>query len=86
MKLTAIVPCYNEEAAIPYFQEEIDRVISGMPQVTLELLYINDGSRDRTLEVIRELAKKDERVKYISFSRNFGKEAAIYAGLQNASG
>lgn len=86
MKLTAIVPCYNEEAAIPYFQEEIDRVISGMPGVTLELLYINDGSKDGTLEVIRGLAGKDSRVKYISFSRNFGKEAAIYAGLQNASG
>lgn len=86
MKLTAIVPCYNEEAAIPYFQKEIDRVISGMPEVTLELLYINDGSKDGTLEVIRRLAEKDSRVKYISFSRNFGKEAAIYAGLQNASG
>lgn len=86
MKLTAIVPCFNEEAAIPYFHKEIERVISDMPEVTLELLYINDGSKDGTLEVIRKLARKDHRVKYISFSRNFGKEAAIYAGLQNASG
>lgn len=86
MKLTAIVPCYNEEAAIPYFHEEIARVISGMPGLTLELIYINDGSKDRTLEIIKELAKKDSHVKYLSFSRNFGKEAAIYAGLQNASG
>lgn len=86
MKLTAIVPCYNEEAALPYFQEEITRVVEEMPQVELELLYINDGSKDGTLEVIRQLAKKDERVKYISFSRNFGKEAAIYAGLKNAAG
>ena len=86
MKLTAIVPCYNEEAAIPYFQEEIDRVLSGMPGLALELIYINDGSRDGTLEIIKKMAKKDDRVKYLSFSRNFGKEAAIYAGLQNASG
>ncbi len=86
MKLTAIVPCYNEEAAIPYFHEEIARVISGMPGLTLELIYINDGSKDRTLEIIKELAVKDSHVKYLSFSRNFGKEAAIYAGLQNASG
>jgi glycosyltransferase involved in cell wall biosynthesis len=84
--LTAIVPCYNEEAAIPYFHEEIARVISGMPGLTLELIYINDGSKDRTLEIIKELAVKDSHVKYLSFSRNFGKEAAIYAGLQNASG
>jgi len=86
LKLTAIVPCYNEEAAIPYFHEEIARVISGMPGLTLELIYINDGSKDRTLEIIKELAVKDSHVKYLSFSRNFGKEAAIYAGLQNASG
>lgn len=86
MKLTAIVPCYNEEAAIPYFYEEIAHVISGMPGLTLELIYINDGSKDRTLEIIKELAVKDSHVKYLSFSRNFGKEAAIYAGLQNASG
>ncbi len=86
MKLTVIVPCYNEEEAIPYFHEEINRVCDGMPEIILELLYVDDGSKDKTLEVLRQLAKADKRVKYISFSRNFGKEAAIYAGLKNATG
>lgn len=86
MKLTSIIPCYNEEAALPYFYEEMQKVMRLMEQVEFELLFINDGSKDGTLAAIKELAKKDARVKYISFSRNFGKEAAIYAGLENSDG
>lgn len=86
MKLTSIIPCYNEEAALHYFYEEMKKVMQQMEQVEFELLFINDGSKDGTLAVIKELAEKDARVKYISFSRNFGKEAAIYAGLANSDG
>ena len=87
MKISIVVPCYNEEAALVFFQKEIDRVSQElMPDITFEILYIDDGSKDNTLQEIHHLAEQDERVKYISFSRNFGKEAAIYAGLKNASG
>lgn len=86
MKLTAIIPCYNEESALRYFYEEMERVMRSMPQVDFELLFVNDGSKDNTLEQIKALAVRDERVKYISFSRNFGKEAAIYAGLEHSDG
>ncbi len=86
MKLTAIIPCYNEESALRYFYEEMERVMRSMPQVDFELLFVNDGSKDNTLEQIKALSVRDERVKYISFSRNFGKEAAIYAGLKHSDG
>lgn len=86
MKLTAIVPCYNEKESLPYFQKELNKALEQLPEVEAEILYINDGSKDETLLLIKEMAKNDTRVKYISFSRNFGKEAAIYAGLKNASG
>ncbi len=86
MKLTAIVPCYNEEAALHFFYEEMQKVMQDMHYVDFELLFINDGSKDKTLEVIKELAAEDSRVKYVSFSRNFGKEAAIYAGLTYSDG
>ncbi len=87
MKISIVVPCYNEEAALVFFQKEIDRVSQElMPDITFEILYIDDGSKDNTLQEIHHLAEQDKRVKYISFSRNFGKEAAIYAGLKNASG
>lgn len=86
MLLTVIVPCYNEEEALHYFYEEIQKVMQNMAQTEFELLFINDGSRDNTLEKVKALAEKDHRVKYVSFSRNFGKEAAIFAGLQHAKG
>ena len=86
MKLTVIVPCYNEQEALPFFQREIDAVSKELSELEFEILYINDGSKDRTLSVIKELAESDKRVKYISFSRNFGKEAAMYAGLQHVTG
>lgn len=86
MKLSSIVPCYNEEEALSYFYQEIDRISKEMQEVEFEILFVNDGSKDKTLDIIKEMAQKDERVKYLSFSRNFGKEAAIYAGLKNATG
>lgn len=86
MKLTVIIPCYNEEAVLHFFYEEMQKVMQRMKEIEFELLFVNDGSKDRTLEVMKELAKKDERIKYVSFSRNFGKEAAIYAGLQHSDG
>ena len=86
-KITIVVPCYNEQEAIPYFYEEIKKVSNDMnSNAEFEFLFVNDGSKDNTLNVLRELSKKDNRVKYISFSKNFGKEAAMYAGLKEAKG
>lgn len=83
---TCIVPCFNEEEAIPYYYEEMLKVMPQIPELDFELLFVDDGSKDSTLEVLKELAQRDKRVRYISFSRNFGKEAALFAGLQNAKG
>jgi glycosyltransferase involved in cell wall biosynthesis len=84
--ISVIVPCYNEQEAIPYFYEEMTRVEKMMPDYDFEMIFVNDGSKDKTIDIIHEYAAKDSQVKYIDFSRNFGKEAAIYAGLSNASG
>ncbi|MBQ2115668.1 MAG: glycosyltransferase family 2 protein [Lachnospiraceae bacterium] len=85
-KISVIVPCYNEQEAVPFFYEEMVRVEKSMQNYSFELIFVNDGSKDNTINVVRELAAKDEQVKFIDFSRNFGKEAAIYAGLSNAIG
>lgn len=86
-KISVIVSCYNEEEALPLFYEEIVKVAKKMnKKVDFEFLFVNDGSKDKTLEILRSLSKKDKRVRYISFSRNFGKEAAMYAGLENSTG
>lgn len=86
-KISVIVSCYNEEEALPLFYEEIVKVAKKMnKKADFEFLFVNDGSKDKTLEILRSLAKKDKRVRYISFSRNFGKEAAMYAGLENSTG
>ena len=85
-KISIIVPCYNEEESLPLFYEEINKVSLRMKNVIFEFLFINDGSVDSTLDILKKLAKGDKRVKYISFSRNFGKEAGMYAGLCNAVG
>lgn len=85
-KISIIVPCYNEEEALPIFYKEINRVSKEMKNVDFEFLFINDGSRDKTLDILRDLSKNDKRVRFISFSRNFGKEAGMYAGLENATG
>lgn len=85
--ITIIVPCYNEEPMLQLFYDTLqERTIQRMSEHDFELLFINDGSRDGTLSVIKSLAAQDQCVKYVSFSRNFGKEAAMYAGLKNASG
>ena len=88
--LTVVVPCYNEEEAIPFFYGEMLKTIEvfnkDFPSVEFEMLFIDDGSKDKTLKVLREYNEKDKRVRYVSFSRNFGKEAGIYAGLDNAKG
>ena len=84
-KCTIVVPCYNEEEAIPLFYEATNEALKDMP-LEIEYLFVNDGSRDKTLDVLRELSEKDARVHYVPFSRNFGKEAAMYAGLKESTG
>ena len=81
-----IVPCFNEQSALSFFYKEYLKIAQLMNYITLKLLFIDDGSTDDTLTLIQEYAEQDTSVKYLSFSRNFGKEAAIYAGLQHASG
>ena len=81
-----IVPCYNEEEAIPFFYRKIAMVTEDMSDYDFEIIFVNDGSYDSTLDVIHKLADEDTRVKYLDFSRNYGKEAAINAGLSHATG
>jgi len=85
-KISVVVSCYNEEDALPLFYKEMNRISKEMSMVDFEFIFVNDGSKDNTLLVMRKLRSKDKRVKYISFSRNFGKEAAMFAGLENSSG
>lgn len=85
-KISVIVPCYNEEKALPYFYDEIVKVAEQMNKQEFEFIFVDDGSKDGTMNVIMQLAKGDQRVKYLSFSRNFGKEAALLAGLDAAKG
>lgn len=86
--LSIIVPCYNEEESVPLFYAETikQEAFFHEKSVELEFIFVNDGSRDKTVEVVKSLREKDERVHLVSFSRNFGKEAAIYAGFQKAKG
>ena len=85
MRLTVIVPCYNEQEALPIFYEAATAVLAGM-DCEYDLLLVNDGSRDGTLAVMKDLAARDGHVTYLSLSRNFGKESAMYAGLCNVKG
>ncbi|EOS61185.1 MULTISPECIES: glycosyltransferase family 2 protein [unclassified Anaerotruncus] len=84
--VSLVVPCYNEEKALPFFYKEICKIADQMQDSQFELIFVDDGSRDRTLEICKELKLLDGRVHYLSFSRNFGKEAALYAGLKAAAG
>lgn len=84
--ISIVVPCYNEEESLPIFYKEIDKVSKKMKNVDFEFIFINDGSKDNTLKIARDLSKSDPRVRYVSFSRNFGKEAGMYAGLKNTKG
>ena len=85
-KISLIIPCYNEEGCLPAFDSEIAKVVERMPEYEFEILFVNDGSVDGTLPLIRGFAEKRSYVRYLSFSRNFGKEAAMYAGFTNATG
>ena len=84
--ISIVVPCYNEEPTLGILYEELNKVTAEMSEYDFEYVFINDGSKDKTLPILKEMAEKDEKVKYVSFSRNFGKEAALLAGLKNAKG
>ena len=84
--ISIVIPCYCEEDALPAFWEEINKTSQNISQADFEFLFVDDGSNDNTVNILRKLAHEDKRVRYISFSRNFGKEAAMYAGLKNAKG
>ena len=86
MKISLIIPCYNEEASLSTFYSELIKVSQQMATYEFEYLFIDDGSKDKTLSIIDDLAKKDNRILYIAFSKNFGKEAAMYAGFCNSTG
>lgn len=85
-KISIVVPMYNEQESLGILYKELNRVTDTLSEYEFEYLFVNDGSSDATLAEIRQLAEKDKRVRYVSFSRNFGKEAALYAGLKNATG
>ncbi len=84
--ISIVTPCYNEEEVIELFYKEVKRVSKLMPDVKMDIVFVDDGSGDNTLDKMKELSHNDELVRYISLSRNFGKEAAIYAGLKQAKG
>ena len=84
--ISLIIPCYNEEQVLPILKEALVKVMDEMSDYDFELLFVNDGSKDQTLNILKSFYKDDSRMNYLSFSRNFGKEAAILAGLQNAEG
>lgn len=85
-KISLVVPCYNEQESIPYYYEEVIKVSKEMKDVEFEIIFINDGSKDNTLQILRDLSKNDKRVRFISFSKNFGKEAGMFAGLEAVTG
>lgn len=85
-KISVVVPCFNEEKSLPLFYDEIIKVADELDKVKFEFIFIDDGSKDNTLTILRNLHQQDSRVKYISFTRNFGKEAGLYAGLEHATG
>ena len=85
-KISLVIPCYNEEESLKYLYKELEKTAGEMPYFDFEYIFVDDGSKDKTLERLKELAAYDSKTTYISFSRNFGKEAAMYAGLCNATG
>lgn len=82
--ITIIIPCYNEEAVLELLYQHLIQVVDGLASYRFELLFVNDGSCDQTLMVIKELAQRDARVSYLDFTRNFGKELAMIAGMDHA--
>ena len=85
-KISIIVPTYNEEESIPFLYERLTKLIDSIKNYKFEVLFVNDGSQDKTLELIKEIRKKDDRYCYVNLSRNFGKEVAMMAGLDYAKG
>ena len=85
-RISVVVPCFNEEEALPVYYRAMCKVMKEMPEEEFELIFVDDGSSDKTLSILKEMNETDGRCRYLSFSRNFGKEAAIYAGLKNAGG
>ena len=85
-KISIIVPCYNEEKALPGFYRVTSEAVTDINGAECEFLFVDDGSRDHTPDILESLCRTDSRCRYISFSRNFGKEAAMYAGFCNATG
>lgn len=81
-----IVPCFNESQVIGMFYDETSKVINNISDYSFNFIFVDDGSKDNTADILKSFAKKDDKVKYISFSRNFGKESAMYAGLKNSKG
>ena len=86
MLISIVVPCYNEYSSLPYFREEILKVMELIEGYEFECIFVDDGSKDKTLDLLKEYHEKNEVFQYISFARNFGKESAIYAGLKYANG
>ena len=85
-KISIIIPAYNEEESLPYLYERLEKVISRIENYEFEILFVNDGSKDNTIKLIKEYREKDKRISYVDFSRNFGKELAMIAGLDYATG
>ena len=85
-KISVIIPAYNEEESLPILYERMEKLMNSMENYEFELLFVNDGSKDKTIDIIKEMREKDERISYVDFSRNFGKEIAMIAGLDYAKG
>ena len=85
-KITIIIPAYNEEESLPHLYERLEKLMSSMEHYEFEILFVNDGSKDNTINLIKEYREKDNRICYVDFSRNFGKEIAMIAGLDYATG
>ena len=85
-KITIIIPAYNEEESLPYLYERLEKLMESIKNYEFEILFINDGSKDKTIELIKQYREKDNRISYVDFSRNFGKEIAMMAGLDYAKG
>ena len=85
-KISIIIPAYNEEESLPLLYERMVKLMEGMKNYEFEILFVNDGSKDKTIQIIKEMREKDTRISYVDFSRNFGKEIAMIAGLDYATG
>lgn len=85
-KISVVVPCFNEEEVLSMFYKKTSEVLNEIDGITYELLFVDDGSKDHTKDILRALSLKDDRCEFVSFSRNFGKEAAMFAGLKKSSG